>query len=133
MFCPNCGHNMEGPAAAAAAAEPVEVLIARINADRDVAVARLEASARRAELATEEHVAEVQADAIVEATEAEAAGDVAAAEAVAEVMAGEPEPEPEPVVIDTAPAPEPEPDNAPPPVQHHEPRGKSRGWWDGYR
>jgi len=128
-FCPNCGHPQDGSAVAPAAPpEPVEVVLARINADRDVNVARIEASARRSELATAEHVAEVQADAEVEA-----------AEAVAEIVtavAEEPDPEPmaEPIVVE-APAPEPEPelDNAPPVVEHHDARKKPTGWWDAYR
>jgi thioredoxin-like negative regulator of GroEL len=130
-FCPNCGVPVDGYVPAQPA-EPMEITLARIAADRDVAVARLEASARRAELATEEHVAEVAADAVVEATEAEAASDVAAAEAVAGVIAAEGKPEPEPVIVE-APAPEPEPDDAPPLTEHHEPRAKKNGWFANYR
>lgn len=131
VYCPNCGVDVTNYNPAAPS-EPTEVVLARIDADARVQIARLEASARRAELATEEHVAEVQADAIVEATEAEAAGEVAAAEAVAEVLADDPEPEPlpEPVVVEAAPE---EPENSPPVTEHHEPARKSRGYWDAYR
>lgn len=126
MFCPNCGNDV-GVLAPVVPQEPMEVTLARIESERAIEVARIEASATRAELRTAETIAETEAGAQVES-----------ATAVAAILTAEdepaPEPEPEPLVIEApAPEPEPEPDNSPPPVEHHEPRAKSGGWWDAYR
>jgi hypothetical protein len=123
MYCPNCGHNIDGPAVPAEPAEPTEVILARIQADRDIAVARLEAGARRAEQDSAETIARV-----------EAAADIETAEAVAEIIAADDEPEPEaagepePVVIVEESPPEPEPAEEPPPeIEHHDAERHSRG------
>lgn len=126
-YCPECGTGHDctissGPAP--------EVEIARINAKRDVEVAKIERGNLRAELETEETIAEI-----------EAIADVEEAEAVAETIgtmlaepAGDPEPPPdvEPVVVVHE---EPEPDIPPPPAGEPRPPKppKNPGWWDSYR
>lgn len=121
-YCPHCG----GEVAQLPGAEPVheapipEVEVARINAERDIAVARLQARQDSEQNETEVEVAAIEAEAEVAAAEAQA-------EVVAEVLnAGdEPEPEGEPIVVE-APA-DPEPDIPPPPAaeEHHEPSSTS--------
>ena len=126
-FCPNCGTPLDN-ITPVVPQEPTEVVLARIEADRAIQVARIEAGAARAELRSNEAIAETQAEAEVES--AVAVAEIITAEDEAEETE---EPEPEPVIID-APAPEPEPDNAPPEVEHREPRQKaSNGWWANYR
>lgn len=108
-FCPECGTGHECDNAPAGAPNP-DVEIARINAKRDVEVARLTAGIERDMNETALDIAEVEAVAGV--AEAEAVAD-----ALTDVLAP---PEPEPVVMpESIPAPEPtgppEPDVAPPP------------------
>jgi hypothetical protein len=104
------------------------VEIARINAERDVAVAKLAARADRAGLETAEVVAEIQADAEVESSAAEA-------EVVAAAIEGGAVPPPEPIVID-APVinDDNQADDAPPPAEGSEPpepkhKAASLGMW----
>lgn len=120
-FCPGCGTDLEAPFAAAAATEvgSDEVRIAKINADRDVEVARINASLQRSELETAETIAEVEAEAQVATAEAEA-------EVIAAVISetggqgDEPDdPPPAPVIVDNDPPPD-EPD-APPLAEPSEP------------
>lgn len=122
-FCPDCGTGHECEAGTGGRTDPA-VEIARINADRDIAVARLGARMQRDELATAEEVAEVQAEAEVTAA-------VAEAEVVAAAIEAGIEPGPEPVIID-APAAiaDAEPDDAPPPAEGSvppEPKAKTAG------
>lgn len=130
-YCPECGHEVAAQAADDAAKSDVE--IARINADRDVTIARLQSKAVREENDTTEHVAETEAAADVGVAEAQADG----VEAAAEVISGDPEPEPdgEPIVVEPLPEAEPEPDAPPPPEaeHHHAAEKKSPGWWDAYQ
>lgn len=124
-YCPNCGVSVDGYVPAQPQ-EPTEVTLARIDADARVEVARLEASARRAELVTAEAVAEVQADADVEVAEANAV----ALTALVEAEAAEPEPEPaapEPVIISQVNDDEAEQDVSPPPVDHEPTERAKRG------
>jgi len=126
-YCPHCGNEVDTLPGAAAVEdrEPVEVTLARIEAEKAITIAKLSARESREWNESREAIAETEADAQVEAVTA-----------IAEIITAENEPEPEaepapePIVIE-APAPEPEPDNAPPPVEHHAPR-KSGGWWDNY-
>ena len=130
-FCANCGHPQDGSIAAPAEVpESDEVRIARINADRDVKVAQLAARQEREWNESREVIAETEAEAAVEVAVAEA--EVIGTIIAAETSEPEPEPMPEPVVVE-APAPEPEPSDAPPVVDHREPREKKRGFWDAYR
>lgn len=122
-YCPDCGTGHDCEVEAGTRTDP-GVEIARINADRDVAVARLSARMQREELETVEEVAEVQADAEVEAA-------VAEAEIVGAAIEGGIAPEPEPLIIDAPTAiADAGPDDAPPPVEgspepevKHKPRG----------
>jgi|SRR5579859_1744029 len=132
-YCPDCGHiHPAGGAApeaeaeaiaaeeAAGAAEGVaetvstaEVEIARIQADRDVTLAKIEKGIIAQEIEARETENEVKA------------------ELLDDVLAP-PEPEPVPVVVEEAPAEE-IPSEEPPPVieAEPEPAGKRKGnpWW----
>ena len=123
-FCPDCGTSHECETEAARGPIP-EIEIARINADRDKYVARVQARMGREELETAETIAETEAEA-----------EIVSSEAAAEIIASEDEPEEtgEPIVVETAPAPEPEPEPemVPPVAEPHRAAPKSRGWWDGY-
>jgi hypothetical protein len=117
-FCPDCGTDHHAGERTAADAVASEVRIAKINADRDIEVARINARLTRNELETAEVIAEIEGEAEVGAAAAEA-------EVVATIL-GSGDQEPEPVIIDAPPLPEPEPDPtddaAPPPAEnHHEP------------
>ncbi len=126
-FCPDCGTGHDCEAGTEGRTDPA-VEIARINADRDVAVAKLAARQAREELETVEAVTEIEADAQVEAavTEAEIVG--AAIE-----NGGAPEPEPviidAPVINDDDQATEEPPDRegTPPPEPKHKAAGL--GMW----
>jgi hypothetical protein len=122
-YCPDCGTGHDCESETGTRTDP-GVEIARINADRDVAVARLQARQAREELETVEAVAEVQADAEVEAA-------VAEAEIVGAAIEAGIEPEPEPVIIDAPEAiADAEPDDAPPAAEGSappEPKHKSAG------
>ena len=99
MFCPHCGNETElviGAGPAIAETVSAEVEIARINAERDIAVAKITARQDRDWNETRVAVAEVETEATVAAAEVEA-GIIAAA------VASDPEPEPEPIDI-VAPA-----------------------------
>lgn len=125
-YCTGCG-EMHG----ASTADSEAVRIAKINADRDVEVARLARSEARQEIEAEVEQTETLAEAAVEQT---------AIEAEAIIEAGAPEPEPDvpvveaPVMIE-APDPEPEPETVsePPEISPAPAAKKSAGWWDGYR
>lgn len=90
----------------------------RIEAERDVAVAKLAAKAADQERETELARLQARVD-VLEAALAPPA----------------PEPEPEPVIVE----PEPEPEPGPPAPEEHEPKPEhsesapSGGWWSGYR
>ena len=85
-FCPNCGEPLDGSARQVAEVEAAEVKIARINADRDIEVARISASLGRSELATQEAVTEMETEVApaVAAAEAAVLGAVLGAEGDAE-------------------------------------------------
>lgn len=112
-YCQDCGTGHECEAGATGPHPDVE--IARINAERDVAVAKLAARQAREELETAEEVAEIQADAEVESS-------VAEAEVVAAAIEGGAVPPPEPIVID-APVinDDTQVEDAPPPTEGSEP------------
>lgn len=125
-FCQDCGTPHE--CAAENAAEKAEVAIERLRTNRDIEVARINASAAK-------DIAETEAENSADHAEGIAEGMETALDAV--TGADEAEPEGAPIVIaDPEPDPEPEgePDTAPPVVDIPEPRTPSRsGWWDGYR
>lgn len=94
MYCQHCGNPVEQVAEAIAAerVEPVEVTLARIEADRAIQVAKIEANAIRAEAAAAEVIAETEADAMVDAAEVQA-------ELIGAAIEGSDEPAPEPLEI----------------------------------
>jgi hypothetical protein len=125
-FCPECGTGHECEAGTAGAPNP-EVEIARINAERDVSVAKLAARQDADWNDTRVEVAEIEAEAGVQAAVAEAEVVGAAIEAGAV-----PPPEPPgpvmidaPVIGDQEPAPDavPPAEGSPPP----EPKKKAAG------
>ncbi len=130
MFCPECGVDHHAEERAAKPTE-ADVEIARIQAKRDVEIARLSAG-------VEKSWNETMHDANLAAAEGVIEGMVTGAELV------NPEPDPaaaEPVIISTDIAPEPEPElDAPPPPaaaesepEEKEPASKaSTGWWGNY-
>lgn len=81
MFCPECGTDHHAGEREERAIVDREIELAKINADRDIKVARIAAGQARAELETAEEIAEVQADAAVETAVAEAEVIVSALEA----------------------------------------------------
>ena len=114
-YCPDCGTGHDCEDEAEGRPNP-DVEIARINAERDVAVAKLAARQEREALETVEEVAEIQADAEVESA-------VAEAEVVAAAIEGGAVPPPEPIVID-APVindDDQQAEDAPPPAEGSEP------------
>lgn len=126
--CSACGEIHGG-----SAADSEAVRIAKINADRDIEVARLARSEARQEI-----------EAQVEQTEIEAAAEVDAAVVAAGLLEeivtppetpAEPEPELEPQEAPVIVA-EPEPDGdevpAPPETGSGKPRAVNDGFWAGY-
>src|SRR5271156_3705190 len=112
-FCPNCGEPLDGSLRVVADVDDAAVKIARINADRDIEVARISASLGRAELATEEVVAELE----TAVAPAVAAGEAAVLGAVLGAQGdAEPEPEAEPVIVNDGPEVAVVEDDAPPPA-----------------
>lgn len=125
-FCQNCGSQVEQLPVIAPAAEAVsaEVEIARINAERDVKVAQINARQEKEWNETHVEIAGIEA-------EAEVASAEATAEVIGEVLAADSEPaeEPEPDPVVVADVPEPEPDLSPPVAgQHESSPPKSPGW-----
>lgn len=120
-YCPDCGTGHDCEAETGSRTDPA-VEIARINADRDVQVARLQARMQRDELETAETIAEVQAEADVAAAvaEAEIIGDAIETSGADTDMA-------EPVIIDAPEAiADDAPDDAPPEVEGSEPPAAKR-------
>ncbi len=129
MYCQHCGNaiaeveaeEVEAEAAAARAEASAitnvadrEVEIARINAKRDIDLAKIQRGIIESEVVQEAQLATAEADAVVE------------------TLAPEPEPEPEPVVVvnadpdaDSAPADDEPPDISDAPA----PQKASNPWW----
>lgn len=127
MFCPHCGSPVEELPGAPAAGESEAVVLARIEMDKAIELAKI---ARRTELDYNETRIEVAG--------IEAEAEVGAAEATAEVVAAVIESggnddggDQGPVIIDAPEAiAEDEPDDAPPEVEGSEPpepKSKSAG------
>lgn len=123
-YCTGCGQQHGGPAR-----ESEEVKIAKINADRDIEVARLARGAAKIEAEAEVEVAELATEAAVEQTAIEAEAVVE----VGELPEPEPEPEPDPVIVETA-EPDEEPGPAEPPeISGNQPSSHSGGgYWGAY-
>lgn len=126
--CTECGLAHDAPlppvvvedgSAQADAAESVagaEVEVARIQAERDIAVEKIRLRGLDEETAALLAGMQARLDVLESAR-----------------IQPEPEPLPEPVVIPAEPQPEPESTPAPPETTAPESRGpKKAGWWDGY-
>ena len=114
--------------------ESDEVKVDKINAERDVEVARIARSEASQEIKAEIEQTEIVADAatLQTAITAEAAVDEAVVEA--EVLEEVVNPEPDPVQVEIAePESEPEAVDAPPEIESAPEESKSSGWWSGYR
>ena len=113
-FCPDCGAPQDGSPRAVAEVEDAAVRIARLECERDVEVARINASVARSGMATEEAVVEMETEVApaVAAAEAAVLGAVLGAQEPAE-----PEPAPDTVVVDEAPDAVVVEDDAPPPAE----------------
>lgn len=74
MFCPHCGNATDilPGAEAAEAPVPLEVQLARIDADRAITIAKIQSRQDANWNETRTEVAEIEADAMVEAAAAEA-------------------------------------------------------------
>ncbi len=126
-FCPECG-AAAAVADDAAAAVSAEVEIARINANRDIKLAQINAGVVK-EVAETEAAAEV----------AHADGVVDGIDKVLDAVGGDQGDGP-PIVLPPAepeaePEPEPEPELPLPPVAdtpEPEPNNRGGGWWDNY-
>lgn len=126
-FCPDCGTGHE--CSAEIAADRTDLAIARVQAERDIELARINAGAAKA-------IAETEAENSSEHAEGVAEGMETALDAVS--GSGDDEPPADPVVVqaeaDEEPEPEPGPDNEPPVVEIPDPAPKSSGgYWAGYR
>lgn len=130
MYCPECGidHHAADRAEEQAADRAVE--LARIEANRDITIAKINASVTR-------DTADVDQAAALAHAEGEAEGMQTALEGGAGVDQA-PDVNGAPIVVESPepePAPEPEPELAPPPAPPSSPEPGSRGsgWWSGYR
>jgi hypothetical protein len=130
MFCPTCGidHHVAERAEEQAADRAVE--LARIEANRDITIAKITANVTR-DTADVDQAAEL-ARAEGKAEGMETAIDGAAVDQAPELGDGEP------IVVsapDAEPELEPEPELAPPPAPPSSPSSpsSSAGWWAGYR
>ena len=129
-YCVDCGidHHAEEREAAKSLGE-IELAIKRLEVNRDIELARINAGVIRDTAVAEAEAAEEHAEGVEE-------GLAAAVDAMTPDM---PETEePAPVVIHDGGLPEGEPalDVAPPPVMvadDHDEEPKKAGWWDGYR
>lgn len=113
--CETCGLQHIHPGELPPPPESDAVRIAKIEADRDVAVERLRARQTAAELETAETIAETAAEAEVAVAETEADAAAEVAEALMETAD-----EPGEVIVAPEPEPEPEDEMTPPEVEHHE-------------
>lgn len=130
-YCPDCGtaHECE---AAVAGVEKAEVAIEKLRTNRDIEVARINATAGV-------QISETEAEAGVAHAEGRAEGMEDAIEAV--TGGGPAEGDGEPIVVETAANPVGEPDaidepeiEAPPEVAEvPASEGSGSSWWSGYR
>jgi hypothetical protein len=120
-FCPECGTDHHAGERSGGVGD--EVKIAKIRADAEVEIAKIQRGMVREETAAEVEVEEIRAEADVEV-----AGELAEALADAEPPAEEPPAEPEPVMVE----PEPDAPEMEPPVVtggHHEAKSKPVWGW----
>lgn len=123
--CSACGEMHGGPGG-----ETEAVKIAKIEADRDIQVARIQRSEARQEIEADVEIAGIGAEAAVDAAVAEAAVLEEVLSPPEPVTEPEPEPEPEPEVI---PEPEPAGEEVLSPPEHEVKAPKAgKGFWAGY-
>lgn len=122
--CETCGLQHAHPGELPPAPESDAVKIARVEAERDIKVAQLQARQTRDELETAETIAETVAEAEVAAAEVEADAAAEVAEALIETAD-----EPEEVIVAPEPEPEPEDEVTPPEVEHHERTPAKKPLW----
>lgn len=124
--CPDCGLSHDAPGRPA---EDPMVKVAKVEAERDIQVAKIQAGVSRDEMLRE--IEALRAELTVRQEEPPIAESV-----IVEAQA-DPEPEPEPEVIPVdAPAPEPPAEETPPPPETVPPsksEKKKAGFWDMYR
>ena len=114
--------------------ESDEVKVAKINAERDVEVARLARSEARQAIEADIEQTEITTDAEIVQTAIVAEATVDEAVVEAEVLEEVVNPEPEPVQVEIAePEAEAEAVAAPPETESTGEESKSAGWWAGYR
>ena len=130
MFCPECGvdHHAEEREARENVTQ-LELEIARVQAKRDVELARISAGVMKDDAVQE-------AEVVVAEAEGFEAGIEAGVEAATEPEVVEAVPEPIPIVVEGGPEPEP-PAAPPPPGVEETPEvveeEKKAGYWDYYR
>lgn len=126
MFCPHCGNPADTITGAPPAEErePMEVQLARIEADKEITIAKLQARQEHGYNETRIEVAEIEADAMVEASAAEA-------EILGAAIEASDTPDAEPIeIIAPEPVDEDGPEDALPPAEGSpvpETHSKSRG------
>lgn len=125
-YCPECGNPHECAAEVVIDAEAEETKRVRIQADRDIEIARLQAGAAKAIAATEAESEAAHLEGVIEGVElATDPGEPDPAEGgdpiVVQVDAGDQDTDE--VDVEEPPEVEPIP----------EPAGKPKGWWDNYR
>lgn len=125
-FCPNCGTPHECAAEAASEAEKTALAIARVEANRDIEIARLQAGAAK-------HIADAQAESEADHLE----GVIEGVELASGESDGDDVPAGDPIIVqvDAGDDDDTEADVEEPPVVDAipEPGGKSRDWWAAYR
>lgn len=128
MFCPHCGSPVDELPGAPGAQESEAIILARIEKEKAIELAKLARSTERDWNETRVEVAEIEAEA--EVASAEATAEVVAA-VIEEGAAPAADGDQEPIVIDAvATAEDDEPDDAPPEVEGSEPpapKSKSSG------
>ena len=123
-YCSACGEIHGGNSR-----EADEVRIAKINAERDIEVARIQRSEAKAAMDAETEQTEIVAEAEVESAVAEAIVTTTILAENDQPPEPESEPAPEPVIVE---APEPEEEvPAPAEVEHESPK-HDKGYWSGY-
>lgn len=128
-FCPHCGGPADSlPVPVVETGESEAVILARIDADRAIEVAKIQTRQERDYNETRVGVAEIEGAAKVASAEAEA-------EVIAAALTPEESPEPEPIVIDAPQVTDVQADDdAPPPADDdHQPHAPSKarglGFW----
>jgi hypothetical protein len=126
-YCTGCGEMHGG-----GARESDELKIAKVMADRDIEVARIQRGEARQAIEAGQETAELEAKTEVEIAAIEAETGVVAAEAVADAVAPQPAPEPEPPAEPVIVADDTEDETPPPPEVEKKAPKEHAGYWSGY-